>query len=90
MAQMAPEVQQAQQAREGGAVSEETVTRLRANAAQAGIALSEDDLARIREGAYLRNIEAFARLVARIPADTIPDDLKDWSLAARVAEEGVP
>lgn len=90
MAQMAPKVQRAQQAQEGGAVSEEMVARLRAGAAGAGIALSEDDLARIRAGAYLRNVEAFARLVARTPADTIPDDLKDWSLAAQVADEGAP
>src|SRR3954468_6933259 len=71
-------------------VSEETIGRLRANAARPGISLSDEDVARIASGMFLRNVDAFVRLVERTPPDTIPDDLKDWndlSLAdARVGE----
>ena len=59
--------------------TEQTLARLRANAARAGIALAEDDLARITAGAYLRNVELFDRLVARVAPDTLPDYLSDWN-----------
>ena len=59
--------------------TERALERLRANAARAGIALAEDDLARIAAGAYLRNVELFDRLVARVAPDTLPDYLKDWN-----------
>ncbi len=62
-------------------VTERTLQRLRASAARAGIATDEDDLARIAAGAYLRNIELFDRLVARVAPDTLPDYLKDWTPA---------
>src|SRR3954468_8804296 len=60
-------------------VSEETIGRLRANAARPGISLSDEDVARIASGMFLRNVDAFVRLVERTPPDTIPDDLKDWN-----------
>lgn len=58
---------------------EATLQRLRANAAAAGIALTDEALARIAAGQYLGNVEAFARIVARVPPDTLPDYLKDWN-----------
>ena len=66
--------------------TELALARLRANAARAGIALAEADLARIAAGAYLRNVEHFDRLVARVAPDTLPDYLKDWSPAPAVSE----
>ncbi len=68
--------------------TERTLARLRANAARAGIALADDDLARIAAGAYLRNIELFDRLVARVAPDTLPDYLKDWNPAATPGRMG--
>ena len=62
--------------------TEQALARLRAYAARAGIALADDDLARIAAGAYLRNVELFDRLVARVAPDTLPDYLKDWTPAA--------
>lgn len=56
----------------------ETLARLRANAARAGVRLSEEDLARIAAGPFLGNVDTFARIVARVPPDTIPDLLKEW------------
>src|SRR4051812_48642644 len=56
----------------------ETLARLRANAARAGLHLSEEDLARIAAGPFLGNVDTFARIVARIPPDTIPNLLKEW------------
>ncbi len=72
-------------------VSEETIGRLRANAARAGIALGAEDIARITGGAFLRNVDAFVRLVERTPSGALPDDLKDWrdlSLDAPDADDG--
>jgi aspartyl-tRNA(Asn)/glutamyl-tRNA(Gln) amidotransferase subunit A len=63
-------------------VSEETIGRLRANAARAGITLTDEDVARFAGGMFLRNVDAFVRLVERTPPDTIPDDLKDWNDAS--------
>lgn len=60
-------------------VSEETIGRLRSNAARAGIVLSEADLARIATGPFLRNVDAFVQLVEQTSVDTVPDDLKDWN-----------
>ena len=68
--------------------TEQALARLRANAARADIALAEDDLARIAAGAYLRNVELFDRLVARVAPDTLPDYLKDWTLAATPGRMG--
>ncbi len=56
----------------------ETLARLRANAARAGVRLDDDDLARIAAGPFLSNVDAFSRLIARVPSDTIPDYLKEW------------
>ncbi len=61
-----------------GAIGAEIVARLRANAAAAGIAIDEDDLARMAGGAFLRNVDLFGQLIARLPTDTLPDDLKEW------------
>ncbi len=60
------------------AISPEIVARLRANTAAAGIAIDEGDLARMAGGAFLRNVDLFGRLIARLPTDTLPDDLKEW------------
>ena len=68
--------------------TERTQARLRANAARAGIALAEEDLARIAAGAYLRNVELFDRLVARIPPDTLPDYLSDWNPPSTLDQMG--
>lgn len=68
------------------AVTAEIVARLRANAAAAGIALGEDDLARIAGGMFLRNVQSFEHLVARIPSDTLPDSLKEWRDARRAEQ----
>lgn len=59
-------------------VNEETLARLRANAARAGITLDDDAVARIVAGPFLGNVDAFVALVAQTPPDTIPDDLKEW------------
>ena len=61
--------------------TERTLERLRAGAARAGIATDQEDLARIAAGAYLRNVEHFDRLVARVAPEALPDYLKDWSPA---------
>lgn len=64
---------------------EATLRRLRANAAAAGIALTDETLARIAAGQYLGNVEAFERIVAGVPPDTLPDYLKDWNPPATPA-----
>jgi aspartyl-tRNA(Asn)/glutamyl-tRNA(Gln) amidotransferase subunit A len=68
-----------------GRIRDETIARLRANLAAAGVAVGEEALARIDGGPFLRNVEAFARLVARVPAEMVPDTLKDWRPDAPVA-----
>ena len=57
----------------------ETLARLRANAARAGVRLNDDDLARIAAGPFLSNVDTFSRVIARVPSDTVPDYLKEWS-----------
>lgn len=67
----------------------ELLTRLRANAARAGIRLTDEDIARIGAGAYFHNVAALDRLVNRVPAETLPDFLKDWRPdATNEAREG--
>ena len=67
---------------------EATLARVRANAARAGVALSAEDIARIVRGAYFGNADAFARLVARMPSDGVPDDLKYWGPEPGIQGDG--
>lgn len=53
------------------------ITRLRAAAGQAGIDLTDEELARIASAPYFGNAEALRRLIARFPADTLPDFLRE-------------
>lgn len=53
------------------------VTRLRDAAGQAGIDLTDKELARIASAPYFGNAEALRRLIARFPADTLPDFLRE-------------
>lgn len=53
------------------------VTRLHDAAGQAGIDLTDEELARIASAPYFGNAEALRRLIARFPADTLPDFLRE-------------
>src|SRR5438045_1305335 len=72
------------------AAQPETLARLRANADRAGLRLHDDDLARIAAGAFLSNVDNFSRVIARVPSDTIPDDLKEWSDPRRNDGQATP
>ena len=63
-------------------IRDDTLARLRANAARAGIHLGDDDLARIVAGPFLGNVDNFVRVVERFPSDALPDYLKDWTPGA--------
>lgn len=54
-----------------------TIARLRAAAGQAGIDLTDAELARIASAPYFGNAEALRRLMARFPAGTLPDYLRE-------------
>jgi Asp-tRNA(Asn)/Glu-tRNA(Gln) amidotransferase A subunit family amidase len=56
----------------------ELLACLRANATRAGLHLSAADMVRIAGSPALGGIDHFTRLIARFPADTVPDLLKDW------------
>ncbi len=58
-------------------IPQHILDRLRANLERAGMRITDDDLAEMEARGYFTVVDDFERMVARYPADAMPDYLAD-------------